>query len=302
MSWHFQVANVVEEMEELINEDTKFTYFAIGSVFRDLDINLSPQLDQVYPTFLKSHDSFMAIHYDPRFGDCWEFTDAYFAAKGFQKIGNQYVSGNKQFFIFSDYIEHDTLFFYNLAKPFVDKHKKLIVQDFTGRLLNDLCIQVYYSFPEVKRKVFRENVLFDMTCGNASCMTDMNTTFPIMDKLGNFLNFVLIPPHELVGLINYDPKLDVLIEEVYKKEYKKILNEEHTNYRRRMNGDVCLFPKAEYGMGEDPVVIMQVMVNKLLKVVDVRKRFGFDEKRFSELVNTHQNYDMYKWYGLMNAL
>jgi hypothetical protein len=289
-------------MVELIRENTKFTYFAIGSMFRNLDLNLSPELDQVYPTFLKSHDSFTAIHFDPRFEDCWEFTDAYFAKKGFQKIGNQYVLGNKQFFIFTNHIEYDTLFFYELSKPFVEKQIQLIVQDFTGHLLNDLCIQVYYSFPEDKRKLFRENVLFDMTCGNASCMTDMNTTFPITDKAGKFLNFVLIPPHELVDFINHNPRLDTLIEDVYRKEYKKILNEEHTNYRRRRNGDVCLFPKPEYGMAEDPTIIINVMFNKLKKVIEIRKRFGFDEKTFSELLNTYQNYDMYKWYGLMNAL
>ena len=285
-----------------IVSEPKYTYFAIGSMFRKLDLNLSPELDQVYPTFLKEKESFTAIHFDPRFADHWEFTDSYFASKGFVKIGNQYVLGKKEFYIFAESMDHDVEFFHALCKPFVENHRKLIVQEFTGNLLNDLFLQVYYSFPQERRKIFRNVVLFDMTSGNASCMTDMSTTFPMVDKLGHFLNFMLIPPNELEDLINYDPKLDVLIEEVYKKEYKKILNEEHTNYRRRMNGDICLFPKAEYGMAEDPIVIMEVMLNKLAQIVRIRKRFGFDDTKFYELVDTYKNYDMYKWYGLMNAL
>ena len=141
-----------------------------------------------------------------------------------------------------------------------------------------------------------------MTGGNACCMTNMKETFPILDKQGNFLNFTLIPPHELLPLIHYDPKLDILIEDLFKKEYKRLLNEHHTNYRRRINGDTCLFPKPEYDQLSEPKIIFKVLIEKLQNVSEIRKKFRFDFDKFNELIQTYQNYDMYKWYGLMNAL
>jgi hypothetical protein len=208
---------------------------------------------------------------------------------------------SRQFIIYSQTRDHDQDYFHELSEICM-RNGKLIVQEYTGKFLNDLFLQTYYSFSPEDRSVFRRRVIFDMTCGDASCMTDMSKTFPMIDMHGDFLNFMLIPPEDLQSYVNKNEKLDELIQSYYKKEYKKILNEEHTNYRRRMNGDTCLFLKPEYDKYADPQDIFDVIKKKLNKATEPLKHFNFPKEKYEELILNYRNYDMYKWYTLMNNL
>jgi hypothetical protein len=297
-------------MNDILNylseNQVDLVYFAIGSVFRCNDLNkLTPVLDQVYPNFLREWEgSFKAIHFDPRFGDDETklFTEKYFTSLGFFKEKNSWFSKNKlkEFIIVEEEIYHDCTFFTNLSQ--VCMPRKLIVQDFTGKLLDELFIQVYYSFSPHERIIFRKNVIFDMTCGNASCMTDMSVTYPMLDSNGDFLNFMLICPEDFEKNINKDPKLNALIKEYYVKQYKRILNEEHTNYRRRIQGNTCLFYNVDYDNNSDPNIIFNVLVKNLNKIIFILKKLGFQEEKYNELIKNYYDYDMYKWYSLMNSL
>jgi hypothetical protein len=267
----------------------ELTYLAIGSVFRYFDMDkLTPELDQVYPVFLREFNgSFRAIHYDPAFAQCWNFLDVYFSSFGLKRMAdNIWVSedGNCEFVIYSEMKDHDLDYFYELSKLCMYKGR-LIVQEFSGKFLNDLFLQTYYSFSPEDRQIFRKRVIFDMTCGDASCMTDMSKTFPMKDANGDFLNFMLIPPNELQAYINKNERLDELIEKYYKKEYKKILNEEHTNYRRRINGDTCLFLRSEYDKYADPYDIFDILKKKLHQAIQPLKHFGFPEEKFTQLIS-----------------
>ena len=291
-------------LEYLSNNPVDLIYFGIGTVFRHTDLDkLTPVFDQVYPSFLREWTgSFKAIHYDPRFSDTRNFTKIYFESLGFFKQNNSWISydGKKEFIIFEKEIEHDHEFFKNLSQ--ICMPRKLIVQEFTGRFLNELFIQIYYSFPLHERLTFRKNVIFDMTCGDGSCMTDMSVTYPMLDSNGDFLNFMLIPPEDFEKNINKDPKLNLLIKDYYKKEYKKLLNEQHTNYRRRIQGNTCLFHNPEYEFNSDPNIIFNVLIKNLNRVTNLLKKFDFPEEKYNDLINNYQDYDMYKWYSLMNSL
>jgi len=282
------------------------TYLGIGSVFRHFDLDkLTPELDQVYPVFLRNFNgSFRAIHYDPAFAQCWNFLDVYFSSFGLKRMAdNVWMSEDmdQQFIIYSGMRDHNPEYFHELSKLCMQKGK-LIVQEFSGQYLNDLFLQTYYSFSTDDREIFRKRVIFDMTCGDASCMTDMSKTFPMIDKNGDFLNFMLIPPQDLQLYINKNERLDELIQKYYKKEYKKILNEEHTNYRRRINGDSCLFSSSEYDKNADPLVIFEQLKKRLNEAIEPLKLFGFPEEKYNELFQNYNNYDMYKWYTQMNNL
>jgi hypothetical protein len=292
--------------EYMRKNPVELTYLGIGSVFRCFDLDkLTPELDQVYPVFLREfRGSFRAIHYDPRFAECWNFLDVYFSSFGLKRSGdNVWMSEDmtRQFVIYSEMRDHDQDYFHELSEICM-RNGKLIVQEYTGKFLNDLFLQTYYSFSPADRSIFRRRVTFDMTCGDASCMTDMSKTFPMIDSHGDFLNFMLIPPHDLHSYINKNERLDNLIQTYYRKEYKKILNEEHTNYRRRINGDPCLFPRQEYTNLADACDIFEVLTKKLDKAIQPLKNFGFPVEKYNELILNYRNYDMYKWYTLMNNL
>ena len=292
--------------EYMRQNPVELTYLGIGSVFRFFDMDkLTPELDQVYPVFLREFKgSFRAIHYDPRFAECWNFLDGYFNSFGLKRFAdNIWMSEDmtRQFVIYSGMRDHNEEYFRELSELCM-RSGKLIVQEFTGQFLNDLFLQVYYSFSPEDRSIFRRRVIFDMTCGDASCMTDMSKTFPMIDPHGDFLNFMLIPPQDLQSYVNKNDRLDDLIKNYYKKEYKKILNEEHTNYRRRINGDTCLFLRSEYDKYADPIDIFEVLKKKLHRAIQPLKHFGFPEEKYNELFENYQNYDMYKWYALMNNL
>jgi hypothetical protein len=291
--------------EHIIDNPVEFTYFGIGTMFRTHELEkITLELDQVFPCFLNQHERTRAIHFDPLFKQHWNLISEYFISKGFYKAkkDNTWIShnGKREFIMIAEELEHSIQFFKELATACLPN--KLVIQDFSGRFLNDMCIQVYYAMSPQQRDLYKRNVLIDITYGDASCMTNMEKTFPIYDSEGDFVNFLLIQSSELVSYINQNPKLDILIKQVFKKEYKKILNEEHTNYRRRMQGLTCLFSRSEYHSMTDPETVFSVLIEKLNKCVYILKQLGFPEEKYINLIKDYKNYDMHKWYTLMNNL
>jgi len=289
----------------MIENPFNFTYFGIGTMFRTHELEkITLDLDQVFPCFLREQENARAIHFDPVFKNHWNLINEYFITKGFYKAkkDNTWISrnGKYEFIMIAEEIQHSIQFFKDLAT--VCLPNKLVIQDFSGRYLNDMCIQVYYAMPPQQRDLYKRKVLIDITYGDASCMTNMKETFPIYDSEGDFVNFLLIKSEELVSYVNQNPKLDALIKDVFKKEYKKVLNEEHTNYRRRMQGNTCLFSRSEYDAMADPETIFSVLIEKLNKSVSKLKLVGFPEDKYLDLVKNYKNYDMHKWYTTMNNL
>jgi hypothetical protein len=283
------------------------TYFAIGSSFRTYKFEeLTPMLDQVFPCFLRDFEgSSRAIHYDPEFAKHYIFINEYFERKGCLKSkskNNMWISrnGRFEFIIFTEEFHYSLDCFKELALTCLPN--KLIIQDFTGKPLNDVCIQTYYSIAPELRDMYKRKVLIDMTYGDSSCMTNMEETYPILDSQGDFVNFLLIKHDELVEYINQNKKLDILINTVFKKEFKKVLNEHHTNYRRRMQSNSCLFSRTEYDLMADPEVIFNVMVQELQALTKVLSHFNFPQEQFDGYVKNYKNYDMYKWYTAVNNL
>jgi hypothetical protein len=281
------------------------TYFGIGTMFRVHDLQkITLELDQIFPCFLNRYEQIRGIHFDPLFKQHWNLINEYFYNKGFYKSEKDHTwishNGKQEFILFPEELEHSVELFNGIALRCLPN--KLVIQDFSGRFLNDMCIQVYYSILPQQRDLYKKKVLIDLTYGDASCMTNMKETFPIYDSDGNFINFLLIQPSELVSYINQNPKLDLLIKDVFKKEYKKILNEDHTNYRRRMQGLTCLFSCSEYHPMADPETVFCILIEKLNKCVNLLKHVGFPEEKYINLIKDYKNYDMHKWYSIMNGL
>jgi hypothetical protein len=281
------------------------TFLGIGSVFRYPDLNkLTLEIDQVYPEFLHSYNGTMRlIHYDPGFSRDWDFLNLYFEKKGFIKCDspqNMWRSKDNriEFIIMPEMFTYSVDFFKEIAS--VCMPQKLIVQDFSGHSINDFFLQTYYSFSPTQRLVFQKKVIFDITYIDESPCSPNMKEFPVVDSEGDFVNFLLVPPEDLLNYLEY-PRFKILIKEVYKQKYKDILNKEHTNYRRRRNKDETLFP-SEYSSKEDPEKIFEVLKKKLDSFIHALKHFDFPVEKYNDLMRDHLSYDMYKWYTTMNNL
>lgn len=280
------------------------TFLGIGSVFRYPNLNqLTIDIDHVYPEFLRSYNGTMRlIHYDPQFEKAWDFTDIYFKEKGFFKCQNNNTWRSQdnriEFIILPEIFKHSVEFFKEIAS--VCMPEKLIVQDFSGKSLSDFFLQTYYSFSENQRLIFKKKVIFDITYTDESPCSPNMKDFPVVDSENNFVNFLLILPEDLLNYLEY-PRFKILIKDVFKKKYKDILNREHTNYRRRRNKDVCLFP-SEYSSMEEPEKIFIVLKEKLDSCIPALKHFDFPVEKYQDLMRDYLSYDMYKWYTIMNNL
>jgi len=301
------LGSLIKKIKHLPKE---YTYIGIGSFFRHAEIEkITEELDQVNPCFFKNiRVPKRAIHFDPRFSEHSEFINEYFNEQGFYKDGEytwKSLDSRTEFIIIPINFYHDEQinFLRDLCRHIIFGGFKLVLQEYTGQILDDLVEKVCYGMSEHERQEFRRRILFDITDGNASCMTNMKETFPLVDSNGYFINFKLLNENELLPLIHTNSALDTLIENTFIKKYKKLLNEHHTNYRRRVKGDTCLFIKPEYDfLDADPLEIMKVLETELDKVVNIRKIFKFDEVQYKKLIEEYYNFDMYKWYSLMNNL
>jgi len=292
-----------------------FTYLGIGTSFRYYNFNqITEESDQVYPCFLKKYNNFRAIHYDPVFKENFNFLMDYFSNHGYIFIEHpsfwiwRTPDGINEFLIIHEelWTDKDFLFFKQLCDITIEQQNKLIVQLYAGRDLETIKMHLYSLYEGESKKYFKNNIMFDMTQGEASCVTNMKETFPLLDKDGNFLTFQFFTLEELLSLINTCDHIDTYIKKIYIKEFKRILNEHHTNYRRRLVGDTCLFESSKYDkVYGDPIVIFRVLKSELDSIVDLLceiKSLSFNKKYYDELFYEHKQYQVHKWYSIVNSL
>ena len=148
--------------------------------------------------------------------------------------------------------------------------------------------------------LFKKRVLFDITYGNASCMTDLTKYSPIYDKKGDFINFTLYTHNEMKGLIALKrPEIDSLLRPYFRKAFIHALEYHHVNYRRRVNGDTCLNPSECYEENASPSQIMDVLQNELRTSFDVLRRLDMVDAEknatFRRLMDYYLETNMYEW-------
>lgn len=297
-----------------------FTYLAIGSNPHAATLEaLNDFWDQLMPCFLRetlSTTKVRAIHFDPAFEYNMEFIQQYFATKYValtympkteDRPYHSWTSPKLEVLVLTERFDHETddWFLDELSEKVLARRGKLVVQEYSGQRLTKTLQSVFEktSNPEA----FKKNILFDITYGEASCMTDMSSTKPIYDKAGDFVNISLFTAEDMLCSVGISLELDARIKAFFVKKFKSVLNNHHVNYRRRMMGDTCLFQDSRYDKESgEPILIMQVLQKELYEMFNIFERLNLIDFEKSVLIENlmlkYASYDMYDWYSRVNKL
>ena len=296
-----------------------FTYLAIGSNPHANTVEeIDDFWDQLMPVFVREKlhkEHIRCIHIDPGFERNLDFLKRYYATKypflnysppDDTKVYHSWTSSMLQVIVFSAYVDHDTdyAFFESMSNSVLSVGGKMVVQEFTGGCLKKTLENAYTKtrFPIQ----FKKNILFDITYGDASCMTDMSKTKPLCDAKGNFVNFTLLSADEMLGIWGISSELDIHVKNFFIKKFKTVLNEHDVNYRRRTMGDGCLFKKQAYNDSSSPEFIMDILQKDLQTMFKVFENMGLidteKQKTIDTLMKNYKEYDMYDWYTRVNKL
>lgn len=290
-----------------------YTYIGIGSKNRYSDLEkFTPEVDQILPCFLEEvKQTIRVIHFDPYFSPEHDmgFLDKYFKAKGFQK-SDEYLwmsPDHRIEVLIIPQIFDDNTFLHTMIKQAIKYSTKLVVQKYNGQELVGPFKALYGWFSEEDKNYIRNNVLFDITYGtDCHCMTNMKEHAPMIDKNGNFYNFILYNEQEIMDSIGILPKMDMFIKQYYTAKMAKILNENHVNYRRAIRGEPLMFPSTKYPSDVLPQVIMNYLLYEVRTIMQILDKLGAvtDEKKqiFSIYSTNYMEIDMYKWYSEMTKL
>ena len=294
----------------------EFTYLGIGSAPHAKSIDEFDDVwDQLVPVFVRDRaaKTRRIIHFDPTFSHSIEFVKTYFATKypeltySTTEFYHLWSSSCLEVIVvekalqykntFYDIDADDEQFLETLCATVIRQNAHLVVQDFSGRDLADVFKRVYGK--STNKYAFKKRILFDITYGNASCMTDLVKNAPIYDASGNFMNFLLYTPDEVKASIGKNARIDSLIKEYYVKKFREILNLHHVNYRRRTKGDTCLNTCEFYDDTATPELIMGYLQNQLTDVFLILKDLDVftaeKEHQFRYLMKYYDQINMYDW-------
>ena len=301
----------------------EFTYLGIGSAphARTID-NFDDVWDQLVPVFVReqAQKTRRIIHFDPAFTHSIDFVKTYFTANYPELIYNKmdsyhrFTSTRLEVLIVEEALEYKNKFYEReethewfldeLSARVLENNNHLVVQDFTGRELDDVFKRVYEKSSDKGR--FKRKVLFDITYGHASCMTDLTKNRPIYDSNGDFMNFLLYSPREIVISIGKNARLDQFIKEHYVKKFRDTLNLHHVNYRRRTKGDTCLNKCDLYSDSSKPHIIMGYLQSELADIFLILKELGAvsaeKEHEYRYLMKYYDQVNMYDWNTAVNRL
>ena len=286
--------------------------FNIGSAPRTHDLDtFNADMDQLLPVFLleliKNTDkSFRVIHCDPAFNyaGCSEFLTKYFKSKGYKcSITSDYTIWNSDrvevIIISTLFISDHRWVLENLIRETVINKRHMIVQQYNGPELLPLFAMILENKPN--RSEILKYVLFDITYGmDCHCMTPMTKYSPILDRNGDFVNVTFYDEEESISIIGMNPRIDEIIKTRFVKEFSKILNDNHVNYRTAIRGEGHKFPSTLYADNAPAPQIMKILLHELSKNMRVLDKLNYLTPEKYNIFNIYsQNYDttdLYKWY------
>ena len=286
-----------------------FTYVGVGSCPHG---PLTPTNDQLVPVFLRNllrttDKSVRIIHIDPYLSERTDFLDEYFCMFGLKRCGEMLWSDDRvEVCLYSrNYEDHETAELSAFLDGILEQGGELLFQMYTGRDTAPLFRELYGM--SANRPLFLKKILFDITYGNdCGCATDL-VKYELVYNGDGFLNLQLYSAEEGLALIKR--RMHPMAREYFirsaVKEFKKVLNNYHVDYRRRLRGEDVLFG-GEYDSGVDPDDLMKMMRGRL---DDLMKQLNMlcvvrdgHSKAYRDLFGSYREYDVYKWYAAMDAL
>ena len=295
-----------------------YTYFAVGSGPRTIQLEaFIPELDQIFPSFLREYISFnedtiRIVHYDSVFNkkEVINFLNIYFKKLGFNYDDSDGFLSWKTpdhrievFVIGEDFdIPNELKHIQSMIKHYLDTNTKLVFQEYYG-LSNgpSSLIQIHKQFYEATsqnfKEVYKQNILFDITYGEAHCMTNMAVEKPMLDDYGNFINFCILDKDEREKIIGINKKFDEIYRKIIIKKFKELIDYDQLEYRRSIINK----------LGEE--VSSSIMNNLRLKmtpIISSLKKLNIlnddDKKQINQLFNDYKEIDMYKWPSEMKKI
>uniref|UniRef100_A0A6C0BKE1 Uncharacterized protein n=1 Tax=viral metagenome TaxID=1070528 RepID=A0A6C0BKE1_9ZZZZ len=291
-----------------------FTYLGIGTNPHTTTVDaLTDAWDQLMPVFvrdqLRRRQKVRVFHIDPQFKYNLEFLREYFATR-FPRLTYDgeynWTSSTLDVHVSDSSFYHNNKYDTNNDDPFLlelseiclNTGSRLVVQEFTGHILIPTFKECFAS--TTRPSLFKKKILFDITYGNASCMTDLTKHSPLYDKNGDFINFALCTYDEIKGLIDLKrTDLNTLIIPYFKKAFIHSLEYHHVNYRRRVNGDICMNKSELYEETASSSLIMGTLQEELRMSFDVLRLLDLvDEEKnasFIRLMDSYPRVNMYDW-------
>jgi len=204
--------------------------------------------------------------------------------------------------------QSDDWFLEELATYCISQDSKLVVQEFTGRDLDQVFKTAFNK--SLTKKKFKNLILFDITYGtNSSCSTKLSNYKPFYDVRGNFCNLLLYTSDELKRYIGTDPRIDDYVKRYFTKQYETILNNYHVDYRRRTRGEANIFKNELYNDSSEPEYIMELLEGELCALIpvfrDLKVTNREKESQLFTLFETYKSFkgnDMYRWYDMAKSV
>ena len=293
-----------------------YTYFAVGSGPRSLEVDkLTPELDQIFPTFLRefvstTDSTIRVVHYDPVFSGVpvINFLHKYFKSLSSLTLDFKY-SDSDGFHCWqtSDYrievfvlgegfdIPHEIKHIQSMINHHLNTNTKLVFQEYYGlsngqTSLVRLHKQFYQSIAPKMQERYKQNILFDITYGEAHCMTDMLNEKPMLDDYGNFINLCILNNEEKNKLIGVNERFDNIYKKEYIKNFIDLIDRDQLTYRR------SVLDKASE---EVSASIMTNMHLKMKPIISFLKKLHVlndaDEEHIDQLFLHYKEIDMYNW-------
>lgn len=288
-------------------------YVGIGTSARKFTLEeYDDDMNQLYPIFMRTlykDKQKLLVHFDEHFNsrEQQNFIELYLKSNDFHNITNGIWYSPKQqckAIIVSNNLSDDERFdiLNKISRTTLKTNAKIIVQEFSGRELLPSFRQFFQQEFSLKEKeILRNNIVWDITYGqHCHCMTPLTQFKPIMKDSQNFFNIWSYSNEELIKYINYSPETDKILYQHFYKQFRKIIDTHHVNYRRKLLGDTLLTLSNAYNENSSPNQIMEYIIKELDPMIRILFRMSsmtqIQKDSFTFKLISYKNYDPYKWY------
>jgi hypothetical protein len=192
-------------------------------------------------------------------------------------------------------IINETQIIESMIKHHLKTNTKLVFQEYYGLSNGSTSLikmhKQFYNFMSLElKKRYQNNILFDITYGEAHCMTNMEIEKPMFDNYGNFINLCILNSEESEQIIGVNDKFDCIYKKLMIKNFNDLIDFDQLKYRRSVINK------------ESEEISASIMTNLHLKIKPIiytMKKLNVlnndDEEKINQLFVNYKEIDMHNW-------